>query len=140
MVHRRRPHEPLIGVAPHRVGFHPERFRLACFALLAGGIALGSALAWRLSRSGAFTLLFVTLFSYHAYLSDLYFNSGAIYDLLCFLFYFGALFWYAGIRRALRSPTWPETAGIALLALLAMTSKQMAVTLPSPRRSSGRAG
>jgi hypothetical protein len=111
-------------------GFNPLGYHIVCFLLLLANLALGAALMWRLSSSFAATLAGTLLFSFHAYLTDLYLNCGAIYDLLCFLFYFSAVLWYATIRTRGLSPSWRESAGICLLAFLAMNSKEMAITLP----------
>ncbi len=111
-------------------GFHPRPYRYVAFALLLANLALALALMRRLSGSLTVTLLGGLLFAYHAQLADLYFSTGTIYDLLCFLFYFSAVLIYVSIRAAGRAPTWLETAALAALAMLAMGSKEMAATLP----------
>ena len=110
--------------------FNPLPYRVVCFALLLLNLALATALAWRLSRSGITALLFAILFAYHACLSDLYFHTGTLYDILCFTFTFAALLWYVIIRSQSRAPRWHELAGIALLSALAIGSKEMAVAVP----------
>ncbi len=111
-------------------GFQPAPYRLVCFALIMGNVALAAALMLRISGSGAVGLFGSILLSFHSELTDLYFSTGTIYDLLCFAFYFGALLWYAVIRQAGRTPSWLEELGLCAMALLAMGSKEMAVTLP----------
>jgi hypothetical protein len=68
---------------------------------------------------------------YHAGLSALYYYTGFVYDVLCFLFYLGALVFYAGIRRRGRLLNARETAAFLGLFLCALNSKEMAVTLPA---------
>ena len=111
-------------------GFHPAPYRILCFALIIANLGLAAALMRRLSQSGAVALLGALLFAYQANFSDIYYSSGTIYDLLCFLFFFGALLWYATLRTAGRVPGWAQTAGFAALAWLAMNSKEMAIALP----------
>ena len=111
-------------------GFHPAPYRWVCFALLVGNLGLATALMRRLSQSAAVALLGALLFAYQANLSDLYFNSGTIYDLLCFLFFFAATLWYLTLRMESKVPTWAQTAAFAAVALLAMNSKEMAIALP----------
>jgi hypothetical protein len=110
--------------------FHPRPYRVVCFALLLLNLALATALAWRLSRSGFTALLFAILFCYHACLSDLYFSTATLYDILCFTFTFAALLFYASIRSQARAPRWHELAGLCFLSALAIGSKEMAVALP----------
>lgn len=110
--------------------FHPRPYRAVCFALLLLNLAVATALAWRLSGSGLTSLLFAILFCYHACLTDLYFSTGTLYDILCFTFTFTALLWYAVIRAEPRAPRWYEIAGICLLSALAIGSKEMAIALP----------
>jgi hypothetical protein len=61
---------------------------------------------------------------------DLYWNNGAVYDILCFTFYFAALSYYVRVRRA--GPILNLRAATMFLGLYigALDSKEMAVTLP----------
>ena len=111
-------------------GFHPRPYRVVSFALLLLNLALATALAWRLSQSGVTALLFAVLFSYHACLTDLYFSTATLYDILCFTFTFAALLWHATLRTQSRTPGWRQIAGICLLSAMAIGSKEMAVALP----------
>lgn len=125
---------PFAGLVNHLLwtafGFHPLPFRIFCLLLLFADVALGAALMWRLSGSGAVALLGVVLFTYHANLTDLYLSSGTIYDLLCFSFYACAALWYLMLRQRGHAPTWLQTAGLCLLFILSMSSKEMAISLP----------
>ena len=109
---------------------HPRPYRVVCFALLLLNLALATALTWRLSESGLTALLFAIPFAYHACLTDLYFSTATLYDILCFTFTFAALLWYNTIRSQSRAPRWHELAGLTLLSALAIGSKEMALALP----------
>jgi hypothetical protein len=111
-------------------GFHPRPYRYFSFVLLAANLVLAFALIRKLSGSLVVAAFAGLLFAYHAQLADLYFSTGTLYDILCFLFYSGALLWYLTIRLAGRALNWKETAGLTALAVLAMGSKEMAVSLP----------
>ena len=101
-------------------GLNPLPYRIVCFLLLAGNLALLYTVARRLSGSAVAAALACLLGAYHAHLADLYYSTGTIYDLLCYTFYWGAaLFWMRGR---------PWTA--LCLYAGALLSKEMAVTLP----------
>lgn len=70
-------------------GFHPFPFRVACFAVMLLNLGLLYATARLLAGSREAGLLTALIGCYHAGYEDLYYNTGAIYDLLCFSFYVG---------------------------------------------------
>jgi hypothetical protein len=115
-----------IGALVYRVifagfGLNPLPYRVVCFLLLGGNLALLYSVARRLSESPFVGALACLLGAYHAHLADLYYSTGTIYDLLCFTFYWAAaLLW-------MRGRTWMAL-GLYVGALL---SKEMAVTLPA---------
>jgi hypothetical protein len=126
-----RPMGGLVYATVYRLlGFHPMPFRVVAFALLLGNLVLLYGVCLRLTERREVALLAALLMSYHAWLVDLYYSSGTIYELLCFAFYFAALGYYLGIRRTgamLRPRQW-----VVFLALYicALNSKELAVTLP----------
>jgi hypothetical protein len=67
---------------------------------------------------------------YHAGLSLLYYNTSFIYDVLCCLFYLAAVVYYIGIRSAGRRLNVVQAAVVLALQFCALSSKEMAVTLP----------
>jgi hypothetical protein len=81
-------------------------------------------------RSSEIAALSTLIGAFHPRMVDLYWNSGAIYDILCFTFYSGALSYYGQARRA--GPLLSLRAVTVFLALYvgALDSKEMAVTLP----------
>lgn len=126
-----RPMGGVVYVTIYRLaGFHPMPFRVVCFALLLTNLWLLYRVCLRLTGRREIALLATLLATYHAWLVNLYFSTGTIYELLCFGFYFAAFDYYLGIRQAgktLRPRQW-----IVFLALYicALDSKELAVTLP----------
>jgi hypothetical protein len=109
-------------------GFHPLPFRIACFALL----FLNLYLAYRTAAAigGIETAVLTVLFSCYNAGSDLYHDTGIIYDILCFTFYFAALGLYAAARVRKQYLSNAQLAGFLILYIFALDSKEMAVTLP----------
>ncbi len=112
-------------------GFNPLPFRVACFAIFLINLALLYATARKLTGSREVGLLTALVGSYHAGFEDFYYNTGMIYDLLCFSFYAGALLLYAHARREGRRLRWPQAVCVVALYVCALNSKEMAVTLPA---------
>jgi hypothetical protein len=83
----------------------------------------------RLSGSIETAFLGTLLWAHHPALFQLLFNTGTIYEIFCFLFYFAALACYVHWRRQ-GILSWARAAGVLGLAALALNSKEMAVTLP----------
>jgi hypothetical protein len=111
-------------------GVHALPFRIVCFALLLGNLYLlyRTAAAISTKETG---LLAALIGSYNAAYIDLYYNTGTIYDLLCFTFYFLALGLYVRVRKAGQYLK-PRTLILFLiLYVCALNSKEMAVTLPA---------
>jgi hypothetical protein len=67
---------------------------------------------------------------YHGGLSNLYYNSVFVFDVLCGVFYLAAFVYYARIRAAGLLPKGRQTAAFLGLYLCALNSKEMAVTMP----------
>ncbi len=111
-------------------GFHPLPYRLVCFGLLIANLGLLYLFCLRLARSREVAALACLLGAYHARLTDLYYNSGTIYDLLCFFLYYAALTYYLSIREKGGLPKTGQTAIILTLYILSLDAKEMAVTLP----------
>ncbi len=109
-------------------GFHPLPFRIACFALL----FLNLYLAYRTAAAiaGIETALLTVLFASYNVGADLYHDTGIIYDILCFTFYFSALALYVSARTRKQYLTNQRIAWLLILYILALDSKEMAVTLP----------
>jgi hypothetical protein len=110
-------------------GFNPLPYRAVCFVLLSANLLLVFQLARRLSGSLLAASLTALLFSFNAFLSDLYYSSGTIYDLLCFTLCASVLLLYSAWRAAGKLTPLQLTA-IAILQILALNSKEIAVALP----------
>ena len=102
-------------------GFAPLPYRAVCMGLLLANLLIAYRLAGKLSGSTLTAAVTAVLFGYHAYLSDLYYSSATIYDLLCFCFAYSAVLAYLE-RRWVR---------FAALYLLAMLAKEAAAGLPA---------
>jgi hypothetical protein len=105
-------------------------FRVVCFALLLANLGLMYRFCLRLTESPEAALLATLLMSYHAWLVNLYYSTGTLYELLCFGFYLAALQYYVGIRRAGKRLAWRQCAILLILYICALNSKELAVTLP----------
>jgi len=71
------------------------------------------------------------LASYHHRFTNLFLDTGYIYDALCYTFYFSAFLLYLRARQQKRLPTATELALCSILFICALNSKEMAVTLPA---------
>lgn len=111
-------------------GFHPLPFRCACFALLIVNLLLAYRLLRLLSGSIEAALLGTLALSYHGEMYGLYFNTGTVYDILCFTFVTLALTLYATCRRKGGGLGWAAWIGLMALDLCALQSKEMAWSLP----------
>jgi len=109
-------------------GLRPLPFRLVCFGLLMANLWVTYRTIRALSGSGPAAFLGALLAAYHAYLSDLYYSSATIYDLLCYLFFYAALAYYVVGRKRGR-PGIRQLAAVGSLCVLALNSKEMAASL-----------
>jgi hypothetical protein len=112
-------------------GFHPYWFHASNLAILAANIWLTYAVARRLAGSREIAALTALAMAYQRRLAWLYFDTGFIYDVLCYFFLFAALALYLRARErdaALRPWQWT---GLFVLYICALNSKEMAVMLPA---------
>jgi uncharacterized protein (TIGR03437 family) len=114
----------------HFVGFHALWFHIIALVVLTANILLTYFLARRLSGSRFAALLAAFLACYQAECRSLYFNTGYIYDVLCYFFTLAALLTYIRVRQQGRTPNPSETMAIVALFIFALNSKEMAVMLP----------
>jgi hypothetical protein len=111
-------------------GLNPLPYRIVCVALLLANLGLLYLFCLRLSRSREVAVLACLIGAYHAQLGDLYYNSGTIYDLLCFTFFYLALIYYFKIRDTGAYPGLWQAVALLALYIAALDSKEMAVALP----------
>jgi hypothetical protein len=112
-------------------GFHGAPFHAAGLAILFVNIFLTYAVARRLSGSRLAALAAALLLSYERRWTPLYFDTGYIYDVLCYFFTFAVLLWYIAIRQKNRAPGIAESAALLALFVCALNSKEMAIALPA---------
>ena len=111
-------------------GFNPLPFRCACFLILLANLILSYRILSMLSASTESALLGTLCLAYNAEMSDLYLNTGTIYDILCYTFFLLALGLYIKFRaRDGGLPAMPLV-GLLLMTLFALQSKEMACTIP----------
>ena len=112
-------------------GFHAFWFHATNLAILAANIWLTYVVARRLAGSREIAALTALAMAYQQPLLWLYYNTGFIYDVLCYFFLFAALALYLRVRdrdEALRP--WQWTALFALY-ICALNTKEMATMLPA---------
>ncbi|MGB7758402.1 MAG: hypothetical protein WBL61_01155, partial [Bryobacteraceae bacterium] len=112
-------------------GFHSFWFHASNLAILAANIWLTYVVARRLAGSREIAALTALGMAYQQRLAWLYFDTGFIYDVLCYFFLFAALALYLRARAqaaALRPWHW---AALFALYICALNSKEMAVMLPA---------
>jgi hypothetical protein len=114
----------VFGLNP--VGYH---------AILLVLLLVGAYQMYRLSRalgSGEAASAMVALIAcYHGGLSNLYYNSVFVFDVLCGIFFFAALAYYARIRSSGRLLSGGQTVVFLALFLCALNSKEMGAALPA---------
>jgi len=104
--------------------------RVFLTGLLLAGTFLAYSLARRLAGSREAAALTALLLVHHSGFSHFYYNTGTCYDILSYFFYLASLLLYVRIRQAGRFPRVHEIGAIGGLLILALDSKEMAVTLP----------
>jgi len=110
-------------------GAHALPYRILCFALILGNLYLlyRAAAAISSKETGWLAALFA---AYNSGFIDLYHNTGTIYDLLCFTFYFLALGLYMHARKAGQYLKPRTLISFLILYVCALNSKEIATTLP----------
>ncbi|MGO9010199.1 MAG: hypothetical protein ACLQPN_08855 [Bryobacteraceae bacterium] len=112
-------------------GFHPFWFHASNLAILAANIWLTYAVARRLAGSREIAALTALAMAYQYRLGWIYFDTGFIFDVLCYFFLFAAFALYLRARSQgaeLRRWQW---AALFVLYICALNSKEMAVMLPA---------
>ena len=126
-----RPMGGILYVAIYRLaGFHSMPFRVVCFGLLLLNLGLLFRVCLRLTGRREVALLATLLVSYHAWMVNLYYSTGTVYELLCFAFYWAAFDYYLGVRQAGKTLRPGQLAVFLALYICALNSKELAVTLP----------
>jgi hypothetical protein len=111
-------------------GLHPAPFKIVNLVILVASIFLTYAVARRLAESRTAGTLTALLLAYHGEAVNLYSDTGYEADVLCYFFYFCAVFVYLRARVENRFPSSRELAVCCALYVCALNSKELAVTLP----------
>ena len=114
----------------HFFGLNPFPYRIVQIFVLALSIPIAYYLARLLSSSSSVAFLAVLAFCYHPYVANLVFVGAFIYDVLCGFFYLAALTYYVHLRERDVCLRPAQLFLFLLLYVLALDSKEMAVTLP----------
>ncbi|MDX2151086.1 MAG: hypothetical protein SFV54_10145 [Bryobacteraceae bacterium] len=126
-----RPFGALFYKAVYEVfGFTPAPFRVVCMAALLVNLALLYRFAETVAGSRFTGTLAALLLTFHGGMFWLYYGSGLCYDVFCFTWYFAALVLYVRVRGKGRLPGAGATLLWTLFYVLALNSKEMAVSLP----------
>lgn len=112
-------------------GFNPVPFHISNLCTLAVNIWLTYCVVRRLTRSREVGALAALLISYHGFFICLYFDTGYIYDVVCYFFYFSTLLFYLRVRSRPRPPRWWELVVFSALYICALNAKEMALTMPA---------
>ena len=111
-------------------GFNPAPFNVARLAFCSLNLIVLYRWARRISGSREAGAIALLLGGFHPAAVSLYFDTGMIFDVLAFFFYYSAFCVYLGGRGNARYPGVARTVCVVLLYLLALGSKEIAVTFP----------
>ncbi|MEZ5351563.1 MAG: hypothetical protein R2762_02930 [Bryobacteraceae bacterium] len=111
------------------VGLDPLPYRVLCHALLLANLVLLHRLARNLAASPEAASAAVLFGAHHAGFIDFHYNTGTVYDLLCYCFYGAGLSVYVAGRRG-GALSRQRLAAVAILYMAALNSKEIAVTFP----------
>jgi hypothetical protein len=111
-------------------GFHPLPFRITALVLLAINFTLLAVVVWQLTGSRWGTLIALFLVGINPAFGYAYFNTGNIYDILAYAFFWGGFALYVHFRQAGRPPGWGASALVFCLFVAALDAKEIAVSMP----------
>ena len=114
----------------HFFGLNPFAYRIAQISTLVTSIPIVYYLARLLASSRSVAFLAILAFCYHPYVANLVFVGAFIYDVLCGFFYLAALTYYIHFREQGVCLCPAQLLIFLLPFVLALDSKEMAVTLP----------
>ena len=111
-------------------GLNPLPYHIVIVLLLFINVVLVYRCAALISGSKIIGGLCAVLMTYHARMAVLAYAPAFVFDVLCFTFYFAALFYYLRIRSGGRRLKARQISIFLLLYIAALESKEMAVSLP----------
>lgn len=111
-------------------GFDPVPFNVFRFVLGAANVVLLYVFVSRIARSREAGVIAVLLGGYHPALQQLFVDGGMLYDALAFFFFYSAFAIYIKWREEGHYPDTKQSVGILALNILALNSKEIAVSFP----------
>lgn len=111
-------------------GFDPVPFRIGALVFVSFNILLLYRIAHLLTQSAIGAFLCLILVGMHSSLFYLYFDTGMIYDVLAYTFYYSAFAYYIMLRSTQRVPGRGQSVLIFVLFILSIRAKEIAVTFP----------
>jgi len=111
-------------------GFHPLPFRIAVLALLSVNFALLAVVVWQLTASRWAVLIALLLVGINPAFAAAYFDTGTIYDVLAYTFFWSGFALYVHLRQAGRLRGWGGLALVFCLFVAALDAKEISVLLP----------
>jgi len=111
-------------------GFNPLPFRIAVLALLSADFALLGVVVWQLTGSRWCALIALLAIGTTPGFYAAYFDTGTVYDILAYVFFWGGFALYVRFRQSGRLPGWGRLAGFLCLFVAALDAKEISVSLP----------
>ena len=111
-------------------GFSPLAFRVPVFLLLLTNIWLTYKIAIRLTRSTETAAVTALLAAVHTGFAPLYYDTGVVYDVMCYTFYFLAFLYVIRIRGEGGVLGARQLIVLIVLCACAINSKELGATLP----------
>ena len=111
-------------------GFHPLPFHIAAFLLLCADYVLLGIVVRQFTRSRWCALLALLLVGCNPAFFDAFFDTGTIYDILAFGFFWSAFALYVRIRERHQLPGWVALTGLLCLFVLALDAKEISFVFP----------
>jgi hypothetical protein len=111
-------------------GFHPLPFRIVVLALLSVDFVLLAVVVWQLTGSRWGAIVALLLVGINPSFSAAYFDTGTVYDVLAYAFFWGGFALYVRFRQAAHPLGWGRLALVFCLFVAALDAKEIAVSLP----------
>lgn len=111
-------------------GFHPLPFHIVALVFLSVNFALLALVVWQLTGSRWAALIALLLVGINPSFSAAYFDTGNIYDVLAYTFFWGGFALYVHFRRSGRLLGWGRLALVFCLFVAALDAKEISVSLP----------
>jgi len=111
-------------------GFNPLPLRIGVLAFLSVDFALLAIVVWQLTASRWCALIALLVLGINPGFSAAYFDTGTVYDILAYAFFWGGFALYVHFRQSGRLPGGGRLAGFLCLFVAALDAKEIAVSLP----------